>query len=186
MHFDDINKIRNIRPGGKPPPRIRRRSHRASTSVPRARRPRAMMIRVTARTVVLGLVSLAVAACGRGEWGAARCPKGTSIVEARSRPPASFFCQDDDPRTHRAVWFDVHPGGARRQECSYAGDRAHGPYRAFQPDGRLKLQGSFAGGLRSGVWQQFDAQGSLAAEATYRDGVLVSGSPIGAAATCGS
>lgn len=109
------------------------------------------------------------------------CPKGMDVVAQRTVADRSVWCKSPDGRT--AQWIDVN-NGVKRQVCEYHEGRAHGPFRAFYPEGTRWIEGQFQNGLKHGAWHQWDKGGSPSADGEYRAGLLVEGAPVASAAKC--
>ncbi len=109
------------------------------------------------------------------------CP--ADMKETIDVPERAVWCRSPDG-VH-ARWIEFHPGGKlHRQDCSYVSGAADGPYRGWHASGPTSLEGRYGNGMRIGKWSQFDDRSNCVAEAEYRDGQLVMGVPVGAAATC--
>ncbi|HET6147802.1 MAG TPA: hypothetical protein VFH68_09740 [Polyangia bacterium] len=139
--------------------------------------------RATAATVTIAVAVAVALLGGAGGCGKTVCPDGMRLDGKRSQPGVNAYCQSTTDKA-RTAYLQLHPGGGRRQVCSYLSGRAAGPYQAFHPDGTRWLEGRYENGLKVGRWVQWAPDGRKVADGAYRDGLTVEGAPVGFPATC--
>jgi hypothetical protein len=109
------------------------------------------------------------------------CPPGMDVVEQRTVADRSIWCKSPDGRTAQRI--DVS-NGVKRQVCEYHDGLAHGPFRAFHPEGGRWIEGQYQAGFTHGLWHQWDKSGTPSADGEYRAGMLIQGAPVASAAKC--
>lgn len=127
------------------------------------------------------LLPLLGGAPGCDDWNP--CPPMQKLQRGRSIRGQVAWCKTEDGT--QARWIEFHKGTERPiKTCDYLGGKAEGEFRSYHANGALWVQGQYREGLKQGRWELWNEAGLNKANATYRDGSLIAGVPVGGSARC--
>lgn len=100
------------------------------------------------KTIVFGILALALLGCGPGEQ---KAPIENGV--------------------HKTYYYK---DGPVRMEQTYKNGRLNGTSTTFYKNGATKTETAYVNGQMEGIMRRYNTKGQLAAEAVFKNGVMVS------------
>src|SRR5258708_1659280 len=101
------------------------------------------------------------------------------IIESDKTIVAEIYPAGSKPNIKTDLYYFWYSANMiHATQGGFSGSLLNGQYTAYYLNKNLKEQGSFKKGLKNGVWKTWNEDGTLNQASTWKDGFIVSETPI--------